>query len=106
MQKTLGEVLSQNALFIKEVVELKASWRASNRKLANLQAKVTKLTEENVSLRNELEQSRLRVNTPYEEKHDLWDSLDSLECIREIICSKFTARLKKLGNQPNKKDSK
>ena len=40
---------------------------------------MTKLTEENLSLRNALDQSRLRINILYEEKDDLWDSLDSLE---------------------------
>ena len=79
IQKTLGEVLSQNVQFKNEVMELKASSRANNRQLEDLKAKVTKLTEENLLLRNELDQSRLRVQTLYEEKDDLWDSLDSLE---------------------------
>ena len=60
-------------------MELKASSRANNRKLKDLEAKVTKLTEENLSLRNTLDQSRLRINILYEEKDDLWDSLESLE---------------------------
>ena len=40
---------------------------------------MAELTEENLSLRNALDQSRLRINILYEGKDDLWDSLNSLE---------------------------
>ena len=78
IQLTLAEVVGQNVQFKNKVMELKASSRANNRKLKDLEVKVTKLTEEHLSPRNALDQSIIRINTLYEEKDDLWDGLDSL----------------------------
>ena len=102
IQKTLGEVLSQNVQFKNEVMELKASSRANNRQLEDLKAKVTKLTEENLLLRNELDQSRLRVQTLYEEKMIYGTAWIALKCIRERTQSKFTAYQEKRVHQQKK----